>query len=231
MKPFGKSHLTRIPRSRMARWTARLLLLAAMIMAGSALAHTDPDGSGSPTATPKPKHRATPKPGASVTPSATPSKFQVPIPTGHDAEHMAIPYLDNRGRLQMFVVIKKAVRTDDGHLAMENASIQTYDDKGDPDANIYLARSVLDLDTRIVTSEVPVFVRRSDFVIVGQKMVFNTQTHVGHMSGHVRMAIFNHQEVAGGTPTPTPSPSPTSSPSPATPAALNSPAPSPTASS
>jgi lipopolysaccharide export system protein LptC len=64
---------------------------------------------------------------------------------------------------------------------------------------------LLDLNTRIVTSDVPVIVRRSDFEIVGQKMVFNTQTHQGRMTGHVRMVIFNRQEMGQASPSPSPS--------------------------
>jgi lipopolysaccharide export system protein LptC len=91
------------------------------------------------------------------------------------------------------------------HLELKNAYMQTYDEKEAPDANVFMTRSVLDLDTRIVTSEVPVIVRRSDFQIVGQKMVFNTQTRAGRMTGHVRMVIYNRQEMARATPTPGPS--------------------------
>ena len=48
----------------------------------------------------------------------------------------------------------------------------------------------------MVTSEVPVTVRRAEFEIVGQKMVFNTQTRVGEMTGHVRMTIYNRQAMS-----------------------------------
>jgi len=158
---------------------------------------------------------APPRPPASPSPRP---KFDVPIPPGHTAQGVTIPYADIHGHLQMLVSMKEADRTDEHHLAMTKANMQTYDEKGAPDASIYMTRSVLDLDTRIVTSDVPVVVRRSDFVIVGQKMVFNTQTHIGHMSGHVRMVIYNRQEMSNATPSPSPgpatAPAPAASPSP-----------------
>jgi hypothetical protein len=159
--------------------------------------------------------KESPAPGASGSP--TPPKFNVPIPVSHDARGVKLPYFDQRGRLQMFFNIAKAYRADLQHLQMENAYMQTYDEKQAPDANVYMTFSVLDLDTRIVTSDVPVTVRRSDFEIIGQKMVFNTQTRVGHMSGHVRMLIFNREAMSS------PKPSPGSSPAPAAPPATPQP--------
>jgi hypothetical protein len=150
--------------------------------------------------------KANPSASASPTP-----RFDLPIPPGHDAHGVTIPYFDAQGRLEMFFSIKMAFREDLDHLRMEKAFMQTYDDKGMADANVFMSRSVLDLNTRIVTSDVPSFVRRSDFEIVGQKMIFNTQTHVGRMWGHVRMTIYNHQEVSA--PSPTPATSPAASPS------------------
>lgn len=113
----------------------------------------------------------------------------------------------------MFFNIYSALRVDLNHLSMEKAYMISYDDKGAPDTNVFMARSVLDLNTRIVTSDVPVIVRRSDFVIVGQKMIFNTQTRVGKMSGHVRMIIYNRADTAQASPSPSPSPSASSQPS------------------
>jgi hypothetical protein len=153
--------------------------------------------------------KRSPAPGASVSP--TPPKFNVPIPVGHGAVGVKLPYFDQRGKLQMFFNIAKAYRADLKHLQMENAFMQTYDENQAPDANVYMTFSVLDLDTRIVTSDVPVTVRHSDFEIVGQKMVFNTQTRVGRMSGHVHMLIFNSQAMAA--PKPSPGSSPATSPS------------------
>ena len=157
------------------------------------------------------------KPGPAPNSSPTPTRFNIPIPIDHNAKGVDLPFFDN-GKLQMYFVIKKAFRVDLDHLDMTHAYMQTYDDKETPDITIYMTRSLLDLNTRVITSEVPVVIRRSDFEITGQKMVFNTQTHVGRLSGHVQMIIYNRQSAAGGA-TPTPSPSPaavavTSSPAP-----------------
>jgi hypothetical protein len=153
----------------------------------------------------KTKAKASPTPNGSPggSPAASPTpKFNVPIPPGHPAQGVRLPYFDVRGKLQMFFTIQKAYRIDMDHLEMKNAYMQTYDDKENLDATVFLTHSILDLNTRIVTSEVPVTVRRSDFTIVGQKMVFDTQKRVGRMTGHVRMTIYNRSSMSSSSPTP-----------------------------
>jgi Lipopolysaccharide-assembly, LptC-related len=149
------------------------------------------------------KKKNTAVPGSSVSP--TPPRFNIPIPVSHDAEGVKLPYFDAHGRLQMYFNIALARRVDLDHLEMDNAYMQTYDEKGAPDATVFMTRSTLDLNTRIVTSDVPVTVHRADFEIIGQKMVFNTQTRKGQMTGHVRMTIYNRQEMSHASPSPSPS--------------------------
>lgn len=194
MKLFGRSQLT-------SRRISALILMTALV-AGGSLARAGKkegpmDSSGAAT---------------SASPTPTPPKFNVPIPVNHDAHGVTIPYFDDKGKLQMFFSIKKAIRVDLGHLALERAYMQSYDDKGTPDANVFMTRSVLDLNTRIVTSDVPVTVRRSDFEIVGQKMIFNTQTRAGHMSGHVQMIIYNRQDTSPASPSPSAPAKPSATP-------------------
>lgn len=180
------------------------LILAAVLLAGG------------PAARAGKKDTGTDNSGAAASASPTPKapRFDVPIPVSHDAQVVNLPYFDVHGKLQMYFYIKKAVRVDTNHLAMEKAYMQTYDEKGVPDANVFMTRSMLDLDTRIVTSDVPVIVRRSDFAITGQKMIFNTQTRVGRMTGHVQMVIYNRQDMSQSSPSPSPSANSSPGPSP-----------------
>ena len=189
MKPFAKL------RGRLA---ACILLLAALPLARG---NNGEENDASAAA------------GASASPTPLP-KLYIPIPVNHDAQGVKLPYFDVRGKLQMYFNIKRAFRVDPDHLEMNNAYMQTYDPKGVPDANVFMTRSMLDLNTRIVTSDIPVTVRRSDFEIVGQKMVFNTETRKGRMTGHVRMVIYNRQEMSKPTPSPSPSPSRSATPQP-----------------
>jgi hypothetical protein len=172
-----------------------LLLLPLLLAGGPAFAHS----------------KSSPSPGASATP--TPPKFDVPIPVDHVWKGVDFPF-SSEGKLQYYFVIRKAFRVDPNHLDMTSAYVQTYDDKQVPDITVYMAHCVLDLNTRVVTSDVPVTVQRTDFKVTGDKLVFNTQTHVGRLTGHVRMIIYNLKSTSGlSSPSPTPSQSPAPQPS------------------
>ena len=124
--------------------------------------------------------------------------LNVPIPVDHDAEGLRIPSFDETGKLQMYFTITHAKRTDEDHLAMSMAKVETFDGNGARQMLIEVPRSVLDLKTRIVTSDSPVKITRSDFELTGDTMIFNTQTRMGRFVGNVRMLIFNREEMAGG---------------------------------
>lgn len=134
----------------------------------------------------------------SATPGATPPRFNVPIPLGHDAKGITLPYFDKLGKLQMDFSIGTASRVDNDHLEMKFVHVNTYDEKGTLDLMVDLFTCVLDLNTRVVTSESPAKIQRSDFEIIGRTMTFDTQAKTGKMKGKVRMLIYNRSEVAPG---------------------------------
>ena len=125
------------------------------------------------------------------------SKFTVPIPVGHDAKGIRLPSFDRDGKLNMMFSIELAMRVDEDHLDMKNTFLETYTNDGTPDLSVQMTTSVLDLNTRIVTSKDPATVRRQDFEITGDKMQFNTKTHAGVFTGNIRMIIYNLQKSAG----------------------------------
>ena len=120
-----------------------------------------------------------------------PVELNLPIPVLHGAKGVKLPYFDQKGKLQMDFSIDSAYRIDLGHLEMKGVKMQTYDESGKVEMMIDLQRSLLDLTTRIITSDEPVTIRRSDFEITGDTMQFDTQTKSGKMVGQVRMLIFN----------------------------------------
>lgn len=133
-------------------------------------------------------------------------KFHVPIPVGHDAEGIKLPYFDESGKLQMSFNIESAKRIDHDRLQMVMVKIETYDDEGNPEMTIDVPRSTLDLNTRIVTSNFPVTIRRSDFEVTGETMQFNPETRGGRLIGRVRMLIYNRGEPSASDAEATPAP-------------------------
>lgn len=118
-------------------------------------------------------------------------RLSLPILKGHDAFGLKIPYFDAEGRLQMLFNIGKASRIDDNRVSMADMQLETYDDSGEPEMTIDLPKSVLDLNTRVITTDTNVTIKRSDFEITGRSMEFNTDTKRGRLAGDVRMLIYD----------------------------------------
>jgi hypothetical protein len=118
-------------------------------------------------------------------------KLSLPILKGHDAFGLKIPYFDAEGKLQMLFNIGKASRIDDERVAMSDMQLETYDDSGEPEMTIDLPSSVLNVNTRIITTDSNVTIKRSDFEITGRSMEFNTDTKKGRLAGDVRMLIYD----------------------------------------
>jgi len=122
-------------------------------------------------------------------------KLSVPILKGHDTYGLKIPYTDAQGNLQMVFNIGQASRVDENRVSMKEMHLETFDDDGKPEMTIELPQSVLDLSTRIITTDTNVTIKRSDFEITGKSMKFNTETKQGTLSGNVRMLIYDLGEM------------------------------------
>lgn len=123
----------------------------------------------------------------------------IPIPPGHDARGVRIPFYDEDGRLQMFFSMEIATRLDPARLQMANLKIETYDESGKPDLGISMPVSLYDIGASVVSSAAPVTIHRSDFEMTGTHMTFNTDTRLGKFKGPARMVIFNTQDFAGSS--------------------------------
>ncbi len=128
--------------------------------------------------------------------------MSIPILPDHDAKGVKIPYFDAQGRLQMVFNIGVATRLDADHLKMTETQVETFDDEGASEMLINLPTSTLDLNTRVITSETTVTIRRDDFEITGHTLEFNTITKQGALGGDVQMFIYNLNEESPPKPAP-----------------------------
>ena len=129
------------------------------------------------------------------------SKMALPIPKGHDAKGLKIPYFDEvTGKLQMTFTIGVANRLDEDHVRMSALQVETFNADGEREMLIDLPTSILDLNTRVISTQERVTIKRSDFEITGQSMEFNTETKQGKLAGNVRMLIYNLDEETGNEP-------------------------------
>ncbi len=119
----------------------------------------------------------------------------IPLPVGHEAKGLVLPDYDLQGRLSNRFEAGTAKRLDEGHMQLLNLKMTTYTPDKKPDLQIDMSDSVLDLKTRVISSQKRTTVRRSDFQIVGDTMQFDTASRQGTLAGNVKMVITGHAEL------------------------------------
>jgi hypothetical protein len=129
---------------------------------------------------------------AGATTSASPgeqSLTNIPLPIGHEAKGLVLPDFDADGRLRAKFEAGTAHRIDEEHIGFQQLKITTYTPENQTDLQVDMHTSVLDLKTRILSSEERSTIRRSDFNIVGDSVQFDTNARTGRLIGNVKMVI------------------------------------------
>src|SRR6184192_4630733 len=130
--------------------------------------------------------------GARATPSASPgeqSLTNIPLPIGHEAKGLVFPDFDADGHLRGRFEAGTAHRIDQEHIGFQQLKITTYTPANQPDLQVDMPTSVLDLKTRILSSQERTTIQRADFNIVGDSVQFDTNTRTGRLIGNVKMVI------------------------------------------
>src|SRR6059058_6605637 len=142
--------------------------------------------------------------GAKASPSASPgeqSLTNIPLPIGHEAKGLVLPDFDANGHLRGRFEAGTAHRVDEEHIGFQHLKITTYTPESQPDLRIDMHTSVLDLKTRILSSQERTMIQRSDFNIAGDSVQFDTNSKTGRLIGNVKMVITDKSHL-----TTTPSP-------------------------
>lgn len=123
-------------------------------------------------------------------------KIDLPVPIGHEVKGLRVPLRTSEGKMDLLFDMESATRLDDQNVEMHTVSIQTFDQQtSKPDAKIDLKKSVMNMETNVITSQDPILVTRSDFRLTGDGMEFNSKTHQGKVRGNIRMVIYNRNEL------------------------------------
>jgi hypothetical protein len=133
-----------------------------------------------------------------ATPSGSPgdqSLTNIPLPIGHEAKGLVLPDFDLQGHLRGRFEAESAKRLDEVHIGFHTLKIITYTPESKPDLTIELSESILNMKTRILTSNERTFIKRADFNIAGDSVEFDTNTRIGRMVGHVKMLITNQSQL------------------------------------
>jgi len=132
------------------------------------------------------------KAGTSATVGGSPgdqSLTNIPLPIGHEAKGLVLPDFDGDGRLRGKFEAGTAHRIDQEHVSFQHLKITTYTPESQTDLQIDMQTSVLDLKTRILSSQERTTIQRSDFNIAGDSVQFDTNSKTGRLIGNVKMVI------------------------------------------
>lgn len=155
-----------------------LSILLTLLIAGSAMAAKPKGGkkdkflSGAPSATPGDQTLA-----------------NIPLPIGHEAKGLVLPDFDLQGHLRGRFEAESAKRLDEVHIGFHVLKITTYTPESQPDLTIELSESILNLKTRILSSNERSIIKRADFNIAGDSVEFDTNARIGKLFGNVKMVI------------------------------------------
>ena len=100
-----------------------------------------------------------------------------------------LPDFDGDGRLRGKFEAGTAHRIDQEHVGFQQLKITTYTPQSQTDLQIDMHTSVLDLKTRILSSQERTTIQRSDFNIAGDSVQFDTNSKTGRLIGNVKMVI------------------------------------------
>lgn len=162
---------------RFENWSVSICILSILLA-----------GSGSVIAQEKTKRKQGAKARASATPGAA-SLANIPLVVGHEAKGLVLPDFDLAGKQRGRFEAGTARRIDEAHVGFTDLKITTFTPENTVDLTIEMSDSVLDLNTRVLRSDVRTMIRRTDFEISGDSMEFNTQTRKGALGGNVKMVI------------------------------------------
>src|SRR6266700_2403126 len=182
-RPTGLPIVNRISRC----WFLAILLLS-VVLGVSSLA---------PYASAQSKGRKG-KPRAKAGPSSSPdeqSLTNIPLPIGHEAKGLVLPDFDGDGHLRGRFEAGTAHRIDQEHIGFQHLIITTYTPENQLDLQIDMHTSVLDLKTRVLSSQERTTIQRADFNIAGDSVYFDTNTRTGRLIGNVKMVITDQSHL------------------------------------
>jgi hypothetical protein len=160
-----------------------LILLTCAVVAAEKKATKSEGKSPTPAATAEPKKKpARPKPEEGIK--------DVPIATGHDAKGLVLPDFDVNGRMRGKLQAGVTRRLDEQNIEFLGVKFTTFAPETQaPDLEISMDKSVFNLKTQVLTSNVRSTVKRADFEVAGDSMKFEMVTRLGSLEGNVKMVV------------------------------------------
>ena len=118
-------------------------------------------------------------------------RLDLPVPKGQPQKGLRIPIFSPDGKLMMNFQIGVAEVVDADHIKMGELRLETFKENGEHEFDIDLPDSIFNAKTKELTSKAHVLIKRHDFEITGNSMIFNTETKVGTFGNGVKMVIYD----------------------------------------
>ena len=112
----------------------------------------------------------------------------MPVPVGIPVNGIKVPHYNSEGELELVLEADSAQKNDETHVAFTNLKLEAHDDE-DRKIFVELPQAVLNLDSRILTGDKTVNIRREDFTISADWIEFNTKTRFGTVRGNIHMVL------------------------------------------
>ena len=125
-------------------------------------------------------------PKASTAPEE--KELDLPVPVGIPVNGIKIPHYNSDGKLAMLLEADTALKNDDVNVQFTNLKLEALDEE-DRKIFVELPQAVLNLDSRILTGDKTVNIRREDFTISADWIEFNTKTRFGTVRGNIHMVL------------------------------------------
>lgn len=139
--------------------------------------------------------KTSPQPSASPSAKRTLDLTNLPLPIGQEAKGLVLPEFNIAGHMVGRVEAATAKRTDEAHILFTGIKLLTYTEANQPDLQIDMSDSILDLKTRVVSSPHRTTVQRADFNIAGDRFEFDTTTRIGALHGNVKMVLVGKEHL------------------------------------
>ena len=134
-------------------------------------------------------------PGATLSPGEQ-SLTNIPLPIGHEAKGLILPDFDLNGRLRGKFVAGSATRLDQERIGFRDLKITTFNEANQVDLEMEMLTSTFDMTTRILSTQERTTIRRTDFNIVGDSAIFDTNARTSRIIGNVKMVITDTSHLA-----------------------------------
>ncbi|MCK5923590.1 MAG: LPS export ABC transporter periplasmic protein LptC, partial [Methylococcales bacterium] len=119
------------------------------------------------------------------------------FPIGRVFGNVEIPNYEEDS-LESVMKAETVKRISQDHVDFTDLIFFFYDSSGRPTTSIQMDKAQYHLGTGILTSKTPANIEQERFTMRGDKMTFETDSHLAQLEGDVKMLIFDDKIVNGG---------------------------------